>query len=405
MAIFLGKIRTCADGRLFAGPDWCMLIVTCGLCLIPTGVAAGTVASSLGTMLPLIVLALAVVGFLFATAFTDPGIIPRQPQPPSFNAGEDPGIYDEYVEVTVERGDRVIVHKVLRRWCYTCNVLRPPRASHCPFCDCCIERHDHHCPWTGTCIGGRNYRFFYGFVSAATLLATYTVVMCAAELGIAAKAAGDDDPKLNGGDRMMAGAAASYYMSFVIGIYAALLLCCVGSLCCYHSKLVAGDATTHERIRGKYAESPYDHGCPRNTRTVLCGPRSASRVPRHVRGEGLGPEDAEARDRVLQRESQRRRQREDERPIMGAASPSDMDSPQPAAPAEEETMDGGDDVCGNNVCVEMERRPLSADDGDVDAAAKRSPTTPAEPRPPGKHDHDDGAHSPPIQATTPAAAA
>merc|ERR1719218_289203 len=58
------------------------------------------------------------------------------------------------------------------RWCQTCRIVRPPRASHCRDCDHCVMRFDHHCPFVNNCIGQRNYAFFTGFVTSALALAT-----------------------------------------------------------------------------------------------------------------------------------------------------------------------------------------------------------------------------------------
>lgn len=63
--------------------------------------------------------------------------------------------------------------EVPTKYCKSCNIWRPPRAHHCRVCDNCIETQDHHCVWLNNCIGRRNYRYFFTFVTSATLLGVY----------------------------------------------------------------------------------------------------------------------------------------------------------------------------------------------------------------------------------------
>ncbi|KAK7195713.1 DHHC palmitoyltransferase [Novymonas esmeraldas] len=88
----------------------------------------------------------------------DPGIIPPAPQS---EQPENP--------TTVMVGGKAVECKV----CTTCHIIRPPRSSHCRFCDVCVEEFDHHCGILGSCVGKRTFRFFGGFFIITSVLALY----------------------------------------------------------------------------------------------------------------------------------------------------------------------------------------------------------------------------------------
>ena len=94
---------------------------------------------------------------------SDPGIIPRQRADYFYNTNRP---ILKYV---------INGHLLTLNYCNSCSAYRPPRTSHCSLCDNCVQRFDHHCLWLGTCIGKRNYRYFYFLTESINLSALFQI--------------------------------------------------------------------------------------------------------------------------------------------------------------------------------------------------------------------------------------
>lgn len=74
---------------------------------------------------------------------------------------------------------KIVKNGVIKKlkYCSTCYIYRPPKTSHCKFCNNCVRGFDHHCLWLGNCIGELNYQSFIWFLLFTTVLNAFTIII------------------------------------------------------------------------------------------------------------------------------------------------------------------------------------------------------------------------------------
>ncbi|XP_010250335.1 PREDICTED: protein S-acyltransferase 8-like isoform X1 [Nelumbo nucifera] len=269
-----GSNKFFCGGRLIFGPDARSLIVTVLLILVPVIIFCTLVARHLrhefrsynagyAILVVAIVFTIYVLGLLFITSSGDPGIIPRNSHPP-----EEEFSYESCASVEVggrqtpslqfPRTKEVMVNDmpVRVKYCDTCMLYRPPRCSHCSICNNCVERFDHHCPWVGQCIGVRNYRYFFLFVSSSTILCIYVFAMSALYIKIL----------MGNYHSTVWKAMKESPASVVLMAYCFISLWFVGGLTGFHLYLIGTNQTTYENFRYRADNRPnvYNQGCLNN---------------------------------------------------------------------------------------------------------------------------------------------
>lgn len=295
--VWKGNNKFCFDGRLIFGPDGKSLILTVSLIAIPVILFCAFVSRRLVDMFPYqignLIVAIAVlftvyvVSLLLITSSRDPGIIPRNLHPPepeddgyiSSMSSEWPG--SQSGPPTVPPTKDVLINGMIVKikYCQTCMLYRPPRCSHCSICNNCVERFDHHCPWVGQCIGRRNYRFFFMFVSSTTMLCLYVFAFSWVNIMKIMDVYHCD----------LWRALVKSPVSGVLIIYTFGAAWFVGGLTSFHLYLICTNQTTYENFRYRYKikMNPYNRGCFHNIAEIFCSkiPRSKHNFREKVKGD------------------------------------------------------------------------------------------------------------------------
>jgi hypothetical protein len=236
--------------------------------------------SNVDPLLPLVTVMLlcSTVFFLLLTSCSDPGIIPRREM--QFLVD---GLIDEVAMVTgcakLNRTNIIFTQEMDNegyRWCPTCKIVRPPRASHCRVCDNCVLRFDHHCPFVNNCIGQRNYVYFNGFL--VSVLGLGISVFGGFALHLSGSRASSKDAQTKGEGLLI--------FLCLVGLPTAVMLIATLGLALFHTFLIASGKTTKEVLKGSIAKQEGSGAKVQDSFTVrgppLLHPRDRTIYPNEV---------------------------------------------------------------------------------------------------------------------------
>ena len=206
----------------------------------------------------IVILYLITIILLIIASFCDPGIILSFPM--------EKRIIEDRKESKIFQLGYIKNYK----YCDTCSIMRPCRSTHCGDCNNCVEKFDHHCPWIGTCVGKRNYQYFYFFLLCLNILICLIIIFCLYYLIKRISEIINENNSLDNALKIKNIASYSLtevIMSLYIIIYQGIIMIFVTGLFIYHTKLILKNVTTKEDIK-KFWENPWGNPYFRNDKKI-----------------------------------------------------------------------------------------------------------------------------------------
>ena len=194
------------------------------------------------------------IAFLWVVTTSDPGILLRV-----YSSEQDKKKFKSFC---INQLGYLIQYK----YCFSCNIIRPPRSTHCHDCDNCVERFDHHCPWIGNCVGKRNYCYFFFFIIFLNVLCLYLFSFSLYYIVNYIK-----ERKLDGYD--VSNSLTQCIIPLFMIIYMLIVMLFVINLNFYHCRLVIRNMTTKEELKDFFSNifgNFYERKAKQNIKNVLC---------------------------------------------------------------------------------------------------------------------------------------
>ncbi|XP_036810879.1 probable palmitoyltransferase ZDHHC14 isoform X3 [Oncorhynchus mykiss] len=231
---FPGRNKFYCNGRIMMARQTGVFYLTLVLILITSGLFftfdCPFLSVQLTPAIPVIggVLFVFVLGTLFRTSFSDPGVLPRATP-------------DEAADLERQ-----------------------------------IERFDHHCPWVGNCVGKRNYRFFYMFILSLSFLTIFIFAFVITHVILRSHRQGFLNALKDTPASVLEVVVCFFSVWSIVGLSG------------FHTYLISSNQTTNEDIKGSWSSkrgkdnyNPYSHGnIFTNCCAALCGPLPPSLIDR-----------------------------------------------------------------------------------------------------------------------------
>ena len=254
----IGNNKILCGNKFLVGNKYYHIIFSILLLTLPTGIYISAmikinIPSSIFFIVLNLLIYAAILIFLLIGGCSDPGILERNNE---FSFYEN---RKSVIKMNIQG------HMMNINYCYTCFHFRPPRTSHCAECDNCVQNFDHHCLWMGTCVGKRNYKFFYYILSLTSICA---LIQSFSSVGYI----------INHFKHSNFKSIESKYivisLAFVIFFDIMFVIFFLFKLCYVHTSLLSKGLTFYEYIKKKYFEAlnikPYNRGFWNNVYNKLC---------------------------------------------------------------------------------------------------------------------------------------